>query len=97
MLHSECHAHFVLDGEDFHRSLARHREGRGEEAVRSALAAYRAAGITRVRDGGDHFGAGLLARKLGPEYGVEVLSPAFAIHKNDTYGAMVGMIPTVIG
>ena len=42
------------------------------------------------RDGGDNRGVSLAARKLAPEYGVEYLSPAFAMHKKGHYGAIVG-------
>lgn len=89
-MRAECHCHFVLDGVDFRRSLDAHRAGNDEALLRRTLAAYRDAGILRLRDGGDHFGACLRAKKLAPEYGVDLRVPAFAIHQNGSYGAMVG-------
>ena len=52
--------------------------------------AYRKAGVTFVREGGDPYGASLLAGRLAPEYGIEYRSPVFAIHKNGHYGKIVG-------
>ena len=89
-MRSECHCHFVLDGVDFRQSLALHRDGKDQVILQQTLAAYRDAGIYRLRDGGDRDGACLRAKALAPEYGMDLRTPAFAIHKNGYYGAMVG-------
>ena len=54
------------------------------------LAAYQKAGISYVRDGGDPYGAGVLARSLAPEYGITYRTPVFAIHRAGRYGKIVG-------
>ncbi len=87
---SECHAHMVLDGVDFRVALARHENAPEENFIRRTLAAYRDAGITYVRDGGDTSGTSVRARELAPEYGIEYRTPIFAIHKNGFYGKIVG-------
>ena len=87
---SECHAHMVLDGVDFRVALARHESAPEEHFIRRTLAAYRDAGITYVRDGGDTSGTSVRARELAPEYGIEYRTPIFAIHKNGFYGKIVG-------
>ncbi len=87
---AECHAHMVLDGVDFRVALARHESAPEENFIRRTLAAYRDAGITYVRDGGDTSGTSVRARELAPEYGIEYRTPIFAIHKNGFYGKIVG-------
>lgn len=86
----ECHAHIFMNGTDYHRAVQTHKVKADEVAVRSALDAYRKAGVTFVREGGDPYGASLLAGRLAPEYGIEYRSPVFAIHKNGHYGKIVG-------
>ncbi|MBQ4563913.1 MAG: amidohydrolase family protein [Lachnospiraceae bacterium] len=87
---AECHAHMVLDGVDFRVALARHALAPEENFIRETLAAYRDAGITYIRDGGDTSGTSVRARELAPEYGIEYRTPIFAIHKNGFYGKIVG-------
>lgn len=87
---SECHAHMVLDGVDFRVALARHALAPEESFIRETLSAYRDAGITYIRDGGDTSGTSVRARELAPEYGIEYRTPIFAIHKNGFYGKIVG-------
>ena len=43
-----------------------------------------------MRDGGDPYGAGVLARSLAPEYGITYRAPVFAIHRAGRYGKIVG-------
>lgn len=87
---AECHAHMILDGVDFRVALARHSQEPDEAFIRKTLASYRDAGITYIRDGGDHAGVSVRARELAEEYGIEYRTPIFAIHKNGFYGKMVG-------
>lgn len=86
----ECHAHIFMDGEDYRAAAAAHSAGPDERRIREHLEAYRQAGVTYVRDGGDHYGAGLLARELAPEYGIVYRTPGFAIHREGRYGKIVG-------
>ncbi len=89
-MYYETHAHAILDGADFRAALKRHADGPDEVWVRRVLERYRDNHIIYVRDGGDHQGVSLLAKRLAPEYGVEYRSPAFAIHQKGLYGSMVG-------
>ena len=45
----ECHAHIFMNGTDYHRAVQTHKVKADEVAVRSALDAYRKAGVTFVR------------------------------------------------
>jgi hypothetical protein len=87
---SECHAHMVLDGKNFRAALERHEKCPDEIFIRETLEAYREAGITYIRDGGDNEWTSVRARELAPEYGIEYRTPIFAIHKNGFYGKIVG-------
>ena len=87
---AECHAHMVLDGVNFQIALARHAQAPEDEFIRRTLEAYREAGITYIRDGGDTSMTSVRARELAPEYGIEYRTPIFAIHKDGFYGKIVG-------
>ena len=86
----ECHAHMIMDGINYKAAVALHRDGVCEEAVRRHLKESREAGIRFVRDGGDARGVSKLAKRLAPEYGIEYLTPVYAIHKRGHYGGIVG-------
>ena len=86
----ECHAHIFMNGTDYRKAVQTHKVQANEASVRSALEAYRKAGVTYVREGGDPYGASLLAGRLASECGIEYRSPVFAIHKNGHYGKIVG-------
>ena len=86
----EAHAHFYLNGSDFRTAKEMHAGHPDEETVRRELAAYKKAGIHFVRDGGDRFGVSVLAGKIAPEYDIKVITPVFAIHKENHYGHIVG-------
>lgn len=86
----ECHAHIFMNGTDYRKAVQTHKVQANEASVRSALEAYRKAGVTYVREGGDPYRASLLAGRLASEYGIEYRSPVFAIHKNGHYGKIVG-------
>ena len=87
----ECHAHLMMDGKDYKAAAARHKGGVDMETVRGYFAAYQAAGVTFVRDGGDRFGVSKAARAMAPEYGIDYITPIFAIHKKGHYGGIVGL------
>lgn len=86
----ECHAHIFMNGTDYWKAVWTHRKKPDEKVIRSYLRSYQKLGITYVRDGGDHYGASLLARELAPEYGIVYRTPAFGIHRNGRYGRIVG-------
>ena len=86
----ECHGHTLMDGVRFAAARDRHLPHPDEAVVRAHLAALRDAGVMYFRDGGDAQGVSLLARDLAPEYGIEYVSPAFAIHRAGRYGNIVG-------
>ncbi len=87
----ECHAHMLMDGVDYRAAAALHRESVCEAALRDHLEAYRQAGISFVRDGGDARNVSKLAKVLAPEYGIDYRTPIFAIHKKGHYGGIVGL------
>ena len=86
----DCHMHMVLDGWDWRAAIARHSQSPQEEWVRLTLSAYKAAGFTWLRDGGDRWGAGALARALSPEYGITYRAPLSPLCKAGHYGAFIG-------
>lgn len=87
----DCHIHAVLDGRlNWREAMDRHRNGPDEAAVRNYLKQYQKAGMTFLRDGGDKYGASLLAKKLAPEYGLTYLTPGFPIFENGRYGGFIG-------
>lgn len=79
-----------MDGADFRAARERHSRGVDESAVRAQLAALRAAGVVYFRDGGDAHGVSLFARSVAAGYGIDYVSPAFAIHRRGRYGGIVG-------
>ena len=86
----ECHAHIFMNGYDYKKAVADHKNSPNEELIRQHLQAYQKAGITFVRDGGDPYGSSKLAKMISPEYGIDYRTPMFAIHKNGYYGGIVG-------
>lgn len=92
MVTAECHAHIFMDGVDYKKAAAAHAAGPREDLIREHLAAYQRAGISYVRDGGDPYGAGVLARSIAPEYGITYRTPVFAMHKAGHYGKIVGRV-----
>lgn len=86
----EGHAHIFMDGADYQKAVETHKNGPDERVIRSHLEAYRKRGIRFVRDGGDHFGASFLARRLAPEYGITYRTPGAALFKKGHYGRVVG-------
>lgn len=86
----ECHAHIFMDGIDYRKAAAANSGAPCEWMIREHLKTYRDAGVTFVRDGGDPYGAGLMARELAPEYGIVYRTPGFAVHREGRYGKIVG-------
>lgn len=86
----ECHAHALMNSVNYRAAVELHKEKVNESAVRKCLEAYKEAGVSFVRDGGDPYGVSELAAKLAPEYEIDYRTPIFAIHKNGHYGSIVG-------
>ena len=86
----ECHAHIAMDGVDYVRAMALHADAPNEAHIRACFEAYRALGITFIRDGGDAYGVSQAAVRIAPEYGIDYRTPLFAIHKKGCYGSIVG-------
>lgn len=89
-MRADCHMHMILDGVEWRSAIDRHRSGPDEGFIRKALEAYRTAGFTYLRDGGDRWGAGKRARELAPEYGIVYRTPLAPLCKAGHYGAFIG-------
>lgn len=87
---ADCHIHAVLDGVDWKSSLQRHSRKPDEAVIRRMLAIYQKQGYTYLRDGGDRWGAGVLARKLAPEYGITYRTPGANLCQRGCYGSFIG-------
>ncbi|MBQ4565705.1 MAG: amidohydrolase family protein [Oscillospiraceae bacterium] len=87
---SDLHMHMLMDGLNYRQAVQRHSVAPAETWIRERLQDYANRGIRLLRDGGDHLGVALRARELAPEYGIDYRCPAFPIHKQGHYGAIVG-------
>ena len=90
MMRVDCHMHMVLDGLDWKAAIHRHQAGPDDGFIHRALAAYRDAGFTWLRDGGDRWGVGARARALAPEYGITYRTPLANLCKQGHYGGFIG-------
>ena len=86
----ECHAHVIMDGKNYKEAISLHKNGVDETVIHDCFSKYQKEGITFIRDGGDSLGVSKRAKELSPEYGIEYLTPVFAIHKQGHYGGIVG-------
>lgn len=86
----ECHAHVIMDGMNYKEAVSVHKNGVVDEKIHQCFQKYRDAGISFIRDGGDPYGVSKRAKEIAPEYGIEYLTPVFAIHKKGHYGGIVG-------
>lgn len=89
-MYADCHIHMVLDGQDWRRAIARHKNGPDDAWIHAVLAAYRAAGFDYLRDGGDRWGVGARARELAGEYGISYRTPLAPLCKAEHYGGFIG-------
>ena len=80
----------ILDGFEWRAAIGRHRDGVDEPFVRQILARYRDLGFTYLRDGGDRWNAGKLARSIAPEYGITYRTPLAPLCKAGHYGSFIG-------
>lgn len=88
---ADCHIHAVLDGVEWKNSIQRHAAKPDEVLIRNMLAAYQKQGYTYLRDGGDRWGAGILARGLAPEYGITYRTPGANLCQKGHYGSFIGI------
>ena len=86
----DCHMHMILDGSDWRAAIRRHRAAPDEAWIRSILKTYQDLGFTYLRDGGDRWGAGKLAREIAPEYGICYRTPLANLCKKGHYGGFIG-------
>ncbi|MGI6215978.1 MAG: amidohydrolase family protein [Coriobacteriales bacterium] len=86
----DCHVHMVLDGINWKEAIGRHKPKPDEDFIRNTLSKYAEIGTVYLREGGDKFGAGWLARSIAPEYGIAYASPVFPIHQKGNYGSFIG-------
>ena len=87
---ADCHIHMVLDGEHWKSAIDGHRDQPDTDLIRRRLAAYRDAGFTYLRDGGDRWGVGKAARDLAPEYGITYRTPLAPLCRAGHYGSFIG-------
>ena len=88
---ADCHIHAVLDGVDWKAALLRHSIAPDEIFIRNMLKTYQDQGFTYLRDGGDRWGAGVLARRLAPEYGITYRTPGPPLCEKGRYGSFIGV------
>lgn len=90
-MRADCHIHAVLDGVDWKQALLRHEKRPHEAFIRKMLETYQKQGYTYLRDGGDRWGAGLLARKLARSYGITYRTPGAPLCQKGHYGSFIGV------
>lgn len=88
----DCHMHMVLDGQDWKGAINTHREDPCKALIQQRLESYRQRGYTYLRDGGDRWGVGKLARDLSGEYGITYRTPLAPLCKEGCYGAFIGEV-----
>ena len=91
-MRADCHMHMILDGVDWKKAIARHREKVDEDFAHRVLKVYRDQGFTYLRDGGDRWGAGAKGRELAAEYGITYRTPLAPLCKKGHYGAFIGAV-----
>ena len=89
-MRNDMHIHMILDGVGYRNAIDTHLARPVDAIIRRRLAAYRDAGVTFLRDGGDAWGVCMRARALAPEYGILYIAPAWPIHRNGHYGSFIG-------
>lgn len=87
---ADCHMHMILDGMEWRSAIARHKQTPDVVFIRKVLSIYRELGVTYLRDGGDRWGAGAMARSLAPEYGITYRTPLAPLCMEGHYGAFIG-------
>lgn len=52
----ECHAHMIMDGVNYKKAVAQHKDGVVDAVIRQRFEEYTKRGIFFIRDGGDACG-----------------------------------------
>lgn len=86
----DCHMHMILDGVDWKNAIARHTAAPDIPWIRKQLQTYASKGFTHLRDGGDRWGVGAVARSLAPEFGIAYRTPLAPLCKAGHYGRFIG-------
>ena len=86
----DCHVHMILDGEEWRGAIGRHSRIPDAQWIRQILKTYQDLGFTYLRDGGDRWGAGKMARRIAPEYGIVYKTPLANLCKKGHYGGFIG-------
>ena len=87
---ADCHIHMVLDGADWKRAIDGHRMAPDRALIRRRLKAYAEAGFDYLRDGGDKWGVGAVARELAGEWGITYRTPLAPLILQGHYGGFIG-------
>ncbi len=87
---ADHHIHMVLDGVDWKKAIARHKEQVDTGWVHKTLDTYRQKGYTYLRDGGDKWGVSQYARSVAGDYGITYRTPLAPISKAGHYGGFIG-------
>ena len=82
--------HMVLDGVEWKQAIFRHSQKVNIPYIHKVLSSYKKAGYTYLRDGGDRWGVGAMARALAPQYGITYRTPLAPLCKTGHYGAFIG-------
>ena len=75
---------------DNHIHIALPEKEMTDEQIKARLTAYKDAGVTFLRDGGDKYGVSIRAKKIAADLGIKYVTPAFPIFKEGHYGAFIG-------
>ena len=87
---ADCHIHMVLDGADWRSAIDSHRIQPDRELICARLKAYAEAGFTYLRDGGDKWGVGAVAREMAPVWGITYRTPLSPLICAGHYGGFIG-------
>lgn len=88
---ADCHVHMVLDGQNWRAAIGRHKDAPDKAFIHNALKTWQEKGYTYLRDGGDRWGVGAMARSLAPEYGMIYRTPLAPLCKEGHYGSFIGL------
>ncbi|SFA71212.1 Amidohydrolase family protein [Acetitomaculum ruminis DSM 5522] len=89
-MYCECHGHIALNGINYKLALETHKDKCNEDAIYQNIIAYKEAGIEYFREGGDKWGASIIAKDISKKISLTYKSPVFAIHKKGYYGSILG-------
>ena len=90
-MYADCHMHMILDGYDWRSAIARHAQGPDRDWIRQVLTSYRDRGFVYLRDGGDRWGAGAMARELAAPMGIRYRTPLAPLCRQGHYGGFIGL------